>query len=325
MKKPTLKSLAIVVPVFNEEDAIPFFKQAMVPLLQKLGDMGIQSRFVFVNDGSSDKTGEVIGTSDWPVDVHLLNLTRNFGKESALTAGLAHANDDAVVVMDVDLQDPPELIIEMVKHWNCGSKVVIPIRKDRSDDSVSKRLTAELFYRLHNRISNVNVPRNAGDFRLMDRVVVEAVNMLPENRRFMKGILAWVGFSATYLEFKRPVRSAGTTKYSFWKMWRYAVEGITSFSEAPLIIWTFIGAIIAFFAFSYAAYIVTSTLFFGVDTPGYASLITIILFLGGIQLLGIGVLGEYLGRIYSEVKRRPSFLVADDIRIPVRSDHSFRA
>ena len=315
-------SLAIVVPVYNEEDAIPVFQTTVAPLFQALRAKGVEPRLVFVNDGSRDSTIEVIRSANWPVDVQLLNLSRNFGKESALTAGLASVDDDAVVVMDVDLQDPPELILDMVQHWQDGAKVVVPRRTDRSDDSFSKRLTADWFYRLHNQISNVNVPQNAGDFRLMDRVVVEAVNKLPENRRFMKGILAWVGFPTTYLEFKRPARSAGSTKYSFWKMWRYAVEGITSFSDAPLIIWTFVGALIALISFLYASYIVISTLIFGVDTPGYASLITIVLFLGGIQLLGIGILGEYLGRVYSEVKRRPSFLIADDIRIETTSDHA---
>lgn len=312
------QSLAIIVPAYNEEDAIPVFLTTMTPIFDQIRAKGLEPRLVFVNDGSRDDTVRVISDADWPVDVQLLKLSRNFGKESALTAGLASVDDDAVVVMDADLQDPPELIAEMIDHWRTGSKVVVPRRADRTEDSFSKRLTADWFYRLHNRISNVDVPHNAGDFRLMDRQVVEAVNKLPENRRFMKGILAWVGFETTYMEFKRPARSAGETKYSFWKMWRYAVEGITSFSDVPLIIWTFLGALISLMAFVYASYIVISTLIFGVETPGYASMITVVLFLGGIQVLGIGILGEYLGRVYSEVKRRPSFLIADDIRIPAK-------
>jgi glycosyltransferase involved in cell wall biosynthesis len=312
-------SLAIIIPVFNEADAIAPFRDAMVPVLQQARTrFGLEIRLVFVDDGSSDGTAQVIAETDWPVAVQLLSLSRNFGKEAAMTAGLAHAPDDAVVVMDVDLQDPPELIIEMVRLWTEGAKVVLARRNDRSSDGFRKRVTAQWFYRLHNRISNIDIPYYVGDFRLMDRAVVAAVNQLPENRRFMKGLFAWVGFAPVFLDYKRPVRQAGKTKFSGWKLWRFAVEGITGFSEVPLVIWTYMGALIALVSFLYAGFIVLRTLVFGVDVPGYASLITIMLFLGGIQVLGIGVLGEYLGRVYSEVKRRPPYIIAETQELPAR-------
>ena len=316
MKELVSKRLGIIVPVYNEAEALPVFLRVMTPIFDDIRGRGLEPTLIFVDDGSRDASVQIISEMSWPVNVRVLRLSRNFGKESALTAGLAQVDADAVVVLDADLQDPPELIVPMIDKWLNGAKVIVPRRADRSEDSRMKRVTADWFYRLHNKISDVDVPHNAGDFRLMDRAVVEAVNTLPENRRFMKGILAWVGFPTEYMEFKRPARSAGTTKYSFWKMWRYAVEGITSFSEVPLIIWTFLGAMISFLAFSYATYIVISTLIFGVETPGYASMITIVLFLGGIQVLGIGILGEYLGRVYSEVKRRPSFVISEEIRLP---------
>lgn len=312
------QTLAIIVPAYNEEDAIPVFLRVMTPVFDDIRASGLTPRLVFVNDGSRDATVQAIAAADWPVDVQLLCLSRNFGKEAALTAGLAHVDDDAVVVMDADLQDPPELITQMIAHWRKGAKVVLGRRTDRSEDGPLKRKSAQWFYRLHNQISSIEIPYNVGDFRLMDRRVVEAVNQLPENRRFMKGIFAWVGFEPVFIDYKRERRSVGRSKFSGWKLWRFAVEGITSFSEVPLIMWTYLGALISMLAFLYASYIVISTLIFGADTPGYASMITVVLFLGGIQVLGIGILGEYLGRVYSEVKRRPSFVIAEDLHIPAR-------
>ena len=272
---------------------------------------------IFVDDGSQDGTLDVIASTSWPVEVQLIALSRNFGKEAAMTAGLARAEDDAVVIMDVDLQDPPELVLDMVRAWQGGAKVVLARRTDRSDDGYMKRTSAQWFYRLHNRISNIDIPYNVGDFRLMDRQVVEAVNQLPENRRFMKGLFAWVGFTPVYVDYKRKPRSVGRSRFSGWKLWRFAIEGITSFSEVPLVIWTYLGALISLSSFIYASLIVIRTMIFGIDVPGYASMITIVLFLGGIQVLGVGILGEYLGRVYSEVKRRPPFVIADEIYLPV--------
>ncbi len=310
------KTLAIIVPVFNEEDGIAVFSNQMSPLLETLAARNIRPRLIFIDDGSKDGTCREISAQKWAVDVDIFRLSRNFGKEAALTAGLSKAGDDAVVVMDVDMQDPPELILDMVDLWLRGEKVVLAQRSDRSDDGFLKRTTAGWFYKLHNRLSTIHIPYNVGDFRLMDRAVVQAVNSLPESRRFMKGLFAWVGFTPAFVSYKRPMRSAGTTKFSIWKLWRLALEGITSFSEVPLIIWSYIGAFIATSAFVYASIVVIKTLIFGVDTPGYASLITITLFLGGIQLLGIGILGEYVARIYSEVKRRPLFLIESETHLP---------
>ena len=310
------QTIAIIVPVFNEEDSISVFCREITPILTRIrSEFGLAVRLVFVDDGSQDGTQREITNTEWPADVQLISLSRNFGKEAAMTAGLARVSDDAVVIMDADLQDPPELIFEMIAEWQKGAKVVLARRKDRSDDGFLKRLTAQWFYRLHNRISNIDIPYNVGDFRLMDRQVVEAVNQLPESRRFMKGLFAWVGFTPVYLDYKRPARQAGKSKFSGWKLWRFAVEGITSFSEVPLVIWTYLGALISLSSFVYASFIVVRTLLFGTDVPGYASMITIVLFLGGIQVLGIGILGEYLGRVYSEVKRRPPFVIEEETHI----------
>lgn len=314
------KTLAIVVPVYNEAAGIALFWHETAPLFATLrAEFQLDIRLIFVNDGSRDATVQIIAAQDWAIPVQVINLSRNFGKEAALTAGLAHAADDAVVVMDVDLQDPPELILQMVALWQTGAKVVLAQRSDRSDDGPLKRISAQWFYRLHNSLSNIQIPDNVGDYRLMDRQVVQAVNALPESRRFMKGLFAWVGFEPVYVSYKRPSRGAGESKFNYWKLWKLAVEGIASFSEVPLVIWTYIGAFIALSSFGYASVVVLQTLIYGVDLPGYASMITIVLFLGGIQILGIGVVGEYVARIYSEVKRRPLFVVESIQTLPPTS------
>jgi len=241
----------------------------------------------------------------------VLNLSRNFGKEAALTCGIDYAGGKAVIPIDVDLQDPPELITEMLKLWHQGFDVVLAQRVDRSADHVMKRKTAEWFYLLHNAISDSPIPPNVGDFRLMDRKVVEALKALPERRRFMKGLFAWVGFRQAVIPYSREARQAGMSKFSGWHLWNFALEGITSFSTAPLRIWTYLGLCIALVAFAYGTFIVGRVLLLGRDMPGYASLITVILFLGGVQLIGLGVLGEYLGRIYLETKGRPVYIVRD--------------
>lgn len=314
------KTLAIIVPLFNEEETLPAFLTGIGPTLAALKQQ-LTVKLVFVDDGSKDNTADVVRETRWPVEVSLISLSRNFGKEAAMTAGLMQVADcDGAAIMDVDLQDPPELLLEMVQAWQGGAKVVLGRRIDRTEDGWLKRVSAQGFYRLHNSISNIEIPYNVGDFRLMDRRVVDAVNQLPENRRFMKGIFAWVGFPPVFVDYKRPARETGQSKFSGWKLWRFAIEGITSFSEVPLVVWTYIGALISLSSFVYAGAIVLRTLFFGIDVPGYASIVTIVLFLGGIQILGIGVLGEYLGRVYSEVKRRPSFVIADEITIQPKSD-----
>lgn len=307
-----LKKLSIVVPVFNEEDSLESFVRVLQPVIKKLETSAqhpMDTEVIFVNDGSNDQTQRYLLELDAPFAISVIKFSRNFGKEAALTAGLKEATGDCVVIIDVDLQDPPDLIIEMVSHWQKGAKVVLARRVDRSEDSYLKRMTAGLFYRLHNVISEVQIPYNVGDFRLMDASVVEAINSLPENRKFMKGLFAWVGFEPVFVEYSRDARHTGKSKFSGWKLWRFAVEGITSFSDLPLVMWTYVGSVISLTAFFYAGFVVFRTMVWGIDVPGYASLLVGILFLGGIQIVGIGILGEYLGRVYSEVKRRPPYII----------------
>ena len=242
-------------------------------------------------------------------NIRIINFSRNFGKEAALTAGLDKARGEAAIPIDVDLQDPPELIKELVAKWREGYDVVLAKRADRTSDSFAKRVSADLFYKLNGKISNVDIPNNVGDFRLMSKRVVEALKQLPENQRFMKGLFAWVGFKTTVIEYVREKREAGQSSFNGWKLWNFALDGITSFSTLPLRIWLYIGALVSFLSFLYGSFIILKTLIFGVDLPGYASLAVIMLFLGGIQLIGIGILGEYIGRIYSESKRRPSYII----------------
>lgn len=321
---PERPLLTIIVPVLDEAASIPGFLAALAPICARVtAEHGVACELLFVDDGSTDGTGAALLATPCAVPLGLVTLSRNFGKEAAMTAGLAEAAGDAVVVMDVDLQDPPDLVVEMVARWRAGAPVVLARRSDRTSDTFLKAQSANWFYRLHNRISHVQIPPNVGDFRLMDRQVVEAVNALPENRRFMKGIFAWVGFTPEVIDYVRPVRAEGRSRFTGWKLWRFAVEGITSFSEVPLVVWTYVGFTISLTAFVYAGFIVVRTLAFGADVPGYASLLTGVLFLGGIQILGIGVLGEYIGRIYSEVKRRPPYVIAR--RDPPAPRHEGRA
>jgi len=310
----TTRLVSVVVPVFNEAESVgPFLaemEKAATDVTRRFaGEVALE--LVFVDDGSRDSTvARLLSEPARGLTFRIIELSRNFGKEAAMSAGLTEAEGDAVAIIDVDLQDPPDLIADMIDHWLNGAKVVLARRSDRSEDSYMKRRTAGWFYELHNLISDVQIPHNVGDFRLMDREVVNEVNRLGENRRFMKGIFAWVGFEPVIIEYKRPARAAGTTKFSGWRLWRFAIEGITSFSTAPLVIWTYIGFAISALSLAYAILVILRTLIFGVDVPGFASLLVGILFLGGIQLLGIGILGEYIGRIYSEVKRRPPYVVA---------------
>lgn len=295
--------------MYNEEEALAPFLDRLLPILTGTGE---SFEIICVNDGSRDATLERLldARQQYP-GIVVLNLSRNFGKEAALTCGIDYAGGKAVIPIDADLQDPPELIIEMLKLWRQGFDVVLAQRIDRSADHLLKRKTAEWFYWLHNAISDSSIPPNVGDFRLMDRKVVEALKALPERRRFMKGLFAWVGFRQAVIPYSREARQAGMSKFSGWHLWNFALEGITSFSTAPLRIWSYLGLCIALVAFAYGAFIVGRVLLLGRDMPGYASLITVILFLGGVQLIGLGVLGEYLGRIYLETKGRPVYIVRD--------------
>jgi glycosyltransferase involved in cell wall biosynthesis len=266
--------------------------------------------FVCVNDGSRDATLRELQAVNPPFGrVVVVDLSRNFGKEAALSAGLDHATGDAVVPLDADLQDPPELILPMVERWSAGTPVVLAMREDRSSDSWLKRTSAGAFYSVHNRLAHLQVPANVGDFRLMDRSVVDVVRTLPERQRFMKGLFAWAGFPSEVLHYTRAPRAAGATKWNYGKLIDLAVEGITSFSTAPLRAATLVGALFASLSMLYGLFIVARTLVFGVDLPGYASLLVAVLFMGGVQLLSLGILGEYVGRIYMESKQRPVYVV----------------
>ncbi len=303
--------LSIVVPCYNEEAVIPLFLQTIVPILQSLG---LSYELVFINDGSRDNTLSVLqqAKTDYP-QIRIINFSRNFGKEAALSAGIDFANGKALIPMDVDLQDPLELIPEMVRIWREeGVDVVLAKRADRSKDSFLKRWTANVFYRLNNMISDNRIPENVGDFRLVSRRCVEAIKLMGETQRFMKGIFAWVGFKSHVIEYQRDERQAGQTSFNGWKLWNLALEGITSFSTAPLRVWLYIGLVAWFVSIAYGSWIVLRTLIYGVDMPGYASMFTAILFLGSTQLIVLGVLGEYIGRIYLECKSRPLYIVEDE-------------
>ena len=307
--------LSIIVPCYNESEVVENFFSAMVGNNGILNNLGLNCELVFINDGSKDNTLELlkaqkeIYSNKSNLDIKIVNLSRNFGKEAAMSAGFSVASGEAIVPMDADLQHPASLIPKFVELWRQGYDVVLAKRNDRQEDSFAKRFSSSLFYKLNNKISDVKLPDNVGDFRLFTRKVLNAINSLPENQRFMKGIFAWVGFNSITIEYKRPQRIAGSSKFNGWKLWNFALQGITGFGTLPLRIWTYIGFIVSFFAFIYASFLILRTLIMGIDLPGYASLVVIILFLGGLQLIGVGILGEYVGRIYMESKRRPPFII----------------
>lgn len=304
--------ISLVVPVFNEEEAVPIFYQT-VREDKFLSDKVVE--IIFINDGSADNTvSEVKTIITQDANVVLVNFSRNFGKEPALFAGLEYASGDVVVPIDVDLQDPIQLIESMYQKITEGYEVVLAKRADRSSDSFLKRKTAELFYKVHNFMSKPPIEPNVGDFRMMTKAVVDEIIKLPETQLFMKGVLSWVGFNTAVVTYKRDNRVAGETKFNGWKLWNLAVEGITSFSIMPLKIWTYFGALISFLSFLYAMKMILSKLIFGNPVAGYPSLMVAILFLGGVQLIGIGILGEYLGRVYMESKRRPKYIIEEVVR-----------
>lgn len=299
--------LSIVCPMHDEADMLDAFMLRLCPILDGLD---LPAEIICINDGSRDET--LAGLLRWQQReprLRVIDLARNFGKEAALTCGLDQARGWAVIPLDADLQDPPELIPEMVRLWRQGFEVVLARRRDRSSDSWLKRTTARWFYRLHNAIARPPIPADVGDYRLMDRCVVEAIKRLPERHRFMKGLFAWVGFRQTSVDYVREPRHAGKSKFSGWKLWNFALDGIIAFSTVPLRIWTYLGLFIALLAFTFGTYIIIHTLQHGRDWPGYASLITVVLFLGGLQLVGLGILGEYLGRLHGEVQARPIYIV----------------
>jgi len=308
--------LSVIVPVKDEEEAIVPFVERVGAVLDGLADAEARAgwEILFIDDGSEDMTMAAIRAAHGrDPRVRAISLSRNFGKEAALSAGLDHAAGRVVVPIDVDLQDPPEVIGAMLAKWREGYEVVYGVRRNRATDSLPKRLTADLYYRAHNYLSSDKIPEHAGDFRLLDRSVVDVIRSMPERNRFMKGLFAWGGFRQAAVEYDRVQRQVGTTKFRYWKLWTLALDGITSASTMPLRIWSYIGLVIAFFALVYAVLVIVRTTLFGIDVPGYPSLMVAVLFFGGLQLISLGVLGEYVGRILVEAKQRPIYVVRDRI------------
>lgn len=300
--------VSLVVPVFNEDDMVELFLKRVSRVFES--EPSVKLEILFVNDGSTDETLRLLLEHQCQDRrIRIVDLSRNFGKEAALSAGLQIARGQVMIPIDVDLQDPPELVHKMIAFWREGFDVVLGHRTDRESDSWAKRVSANWFYRIHNLIAKPIIPENVGDFRLMDRSVVDALNALPESRRFMKGLFAWVGFRTTRIDYIRHKRIAGSGKFSGWVLWNLALEGLTSFSTIPLRIWTYLGGIVALTSFIYGFFIALKVLIYGVDLPGYASVFVAVTFLGGLQLVGIGIIGEYLGRTYLESKRRPIYLI----------------
>lgn len=310
-----LPHIAVVVPCFDEAPVLPAFDARLRAVMDALP---CTWAVIYVNDASQDGTlGLLLRLREMEANVSVLNLSRNFGKEAAMTAGLDHAPGDAVVVIDADLQDPPEVIPLLFAAWQAGNDVAYAQRRVREGETLLKRVTARMFYRMMARVGRVSLPIDTGDFRLMSRRAVDALLTLREHHRFMKGLFAWVGFSQVPVLYDRAPRFAGRTKWNYWNLWNFALEGITSFTTVPLRLATYAGLVLAFFAGFYGMFIIARTLVEGRDVPGYASLMAVVLFLGGVQLMTLGLLGEYLGRVFNEVKQRPLYLV--ERHAPARS------
>lgn len=304
-------NLSVIVPFYNESEGIIRFFKRVFPILKKLNT---SFEVLCINDGSKDTTLEVLMDCKkiYP-ELKIIDFSRNFGKDAALTAGLDFAIGNCVIPIDCDLQDPPELITDMLKKWEEGFDVVLAKRIDRTNDTIIKRVTARLFYKIYNVLSDLKLPENVGDFRLMDRKVVDALKNFSERNRFMKGLFASTGFKTAIIEYQRPPRIVGESKWSYLKLWNYALDGIISFSTFPLKISTYFGLLVTLFAFIRGAWIFFRVIFYGIDMPGYASLMVAILFLGGVQLISLGIIGEYIGRTYDESKKRPIYIIKDVI------------
>ncbi len=304
------KTISIAVPCYNEESNVPEFYNEILKIFTGI-NYGLE--IVFVNDGSKDNTlGVLVSLNSKDNRVKVVNLSRNFGKEIALAAAIDYCTGEAVIPMDVDLQDPPSILVELIKKWEEGFDVVYATRRKRNGEGLFKKFTAFVFYRLINSMSRIEIPKDTGDFRLMDRKVINALKKIKEYHRFMKGLFTWVGFRQTQIMYDRPARFTGKTKFNFWKLFNLAIEGVTSFSVAPLRIATIMGLLVSLSAFIYAFFIILDTLIYGNSVPGYPSLIVLILFLGGGQLLSIGIIGEYVGRIFDETKNRPLYFVKEE-------------
>jgi len=301
------KTLSIVVPVYNEAQNLNVFYSRTVETLEKIG---LPYEIIYINDGSTDETLDVIlEQRQRNPNVKVLDFSRNFGKETALTAGIDFAKGDGVIPIDADLQDPPELMAELVHKWQEGYDVVYATRTSRIGESWMKKTTANVFYRMISKMTRVQIPRDTGDFRLMSRQVVDALRQLRERRRFMKGLFGWTGFNQTAIFYDREPRLGGHTTWNYWKLANFAMEGVTSFSDVPLQIISFLGLAISFFSFLYGLFLIGLTIFHGNPVPGYPSVMVMILFLGGVQLVSLGVIGEYVGRIYDETKQRPLYIL----------------
>ncbi len=302
-----MKKISIIAPVFNEVEVLDTFFATLEPIL---GRIDYDYEIICVNDGSTDGSEALLQRHHLRNPrIKVINFSRNFGKEAALAAGFRHADGDAVVPIDTDLQDPPELLFEFLKKWEEGYEIVYGVRETRETDDLLKRITANWFYRLFNKLSDTAIHPSAGDYRLIDRQAVNVLNRLSERVRFSKGLFFWIGFKQIGVKFARPARAAGQTKWNYWKLWNFALDGITAFSTIPLRFWTYVGLGVAFSSFTYALFLIMRTLIFGKDLPGYASTMVVMLFLGGVQLVSLGVLGEYLGRVFQETKGRPLYVV----------------
>ena len=308
--------ISLIVPVFNEEQSITMFMDAVVNKLA-----GLRLEIIFIDDGSTDNTlvllRQVSATNG---HVQVIKLSRNFGKEAALTAGINLCNGDVAVPVDVDLQDPLEIIHDFISKWQDGFDVVHGVRDDRQNDGFLKRYSASKYYQIFNFISDLKMTPHAGDFRLLDRKAIFALRELPERVRFMKGLFTWIGFSTTEVRYRRLKRNQGQSKFNFKRLFRFGLDGVISFSSMPIRVWSIVGMMIAIPAIILMFYIIIKTLLMGIDVPGYASIVSIVLFIGGIQLITLGVIGEYVGRIFTEVKGRPIYIIEETISAPAETN-----
>lgn len=303
-----MKIVSIIAPCYNEESVVELFFEEISKFVGNI--QGYDLEIIIVNDGSTDSSLQLLEKhAKENSNVTVIDLNRNFGKEIAISAGLDHATGDAAIVMDFDLQHPTSTIAEFIKLWESGYESVVGLRKDRKYEGFLKSKFSRLFYCIYNKFSDITIDSRSGDFRLIDRKIIDQLKTLPEKQRFMKGIFSWIGAKTAYIEYEVLNRRGGASKFSCWKLWNFAIEGITGFSTLPLRIWTYVGFIISFLAFSYGIYITIKTMILGIIVPGYSSIITLVLFLGGVQIMGIGIVGEYLGRVYMETKNRPLYLV----------------
>ena len=306
--------ISIIVSVYNEEESLGLFFETIRKTMERAD--GYTYEIICIDDGSTDGTYNLLeqyATEDFRVKV--LKFSRNFGKEYGLMAGLKYCRGRAAVPIDVDLQDPPELILQFIQKWEEGYDMVYGIRNDRRSDSWLKRWTAKLFYKAYNLMTRSPIPYNAGDYRLIDRKIIDAILELKERNIFMKGIFGWTGFKSCGIKYVRQKRQAGVSKWNYWRLWNFALDGITASTTLPLRIWTYLGSMLSFLGLLYALYIIARTIMYGADVPGYASLLVFILLVGGVQMIILGILGEYIGRIFIEVKRRPLYIVEKKVNL----------